>query len=149
MISLKINDKIILKSKNQLLNENQKLSKQNEDLKHENYQLKYKNQELEQQKNYLLYYIKKFLDKMPKVIKDIVEKIFDRNMSVDLYKSQYDSEMLERQQKRIETNNRRFNLFNKREIEKATKHLNSEMDEAAEEFYNTKKSKEKDDGLSL
>ena len=145
----KINDKIILKSKNQLLNENQKLSKQNEDLKHENYQLKYKNQELEQQKNYLLYYIKKFLDKMPKVIKDIVEKIFDRNMSVDLYKSQYDSEMLERQQKRIETNNRRFNLFNKREIEKATKHLNSEMDEAVEEFYNTKKSKEKDDGLSL
>ena len=145
----KINDKIILKTKNQLLNENQKLSKQNEDLKHENYQLKYKNEELEQQKNYLLYYIRKFLDKMPKVIKDIVEKIFDRNMSVDLYKSQYDSEMLERQQKRIEANNRRFNLFNKREIEKATKHLNAEMDEAAEEFYQSKKNKEKDDGLSL
>ena len=145
----KINDKIILKTKNQLLNENQKLSKQNEDLKHENYQLKYKNEELEQQKNYLLNYIRKFLDKMPKVIKDIVEKIFDRNMSVDLYKSQYDSEMLERQQKRIEANNRRFNLFNKREIEKATKHLNAEMDEAAEEFYQSKKNKEKDDGLSL
>lgn len=143
----KINDKIILKSKNQLLNENQKLSKQNEDLKHENYQLKYKNEELEQQKNYLLYYIKKFLDKMPKVIKDIVEKIFDRNMSVDLYKSQYDPEMLEKQQKRIETNNRRFNLFNKRKIEKATKHLNNEMDKVAEEFYKSKK--EKDDGLSL
>ena len=146
----KINDKIILKTKNQLLNENQKLSKQNEDLKHENYQLKYKNEELEQQKNYLLYYIKKFLDKMPKVIKDIVEKIFDRNMNVELYKSQYDPEMLERQQKRIEANNRRFNLFNKREMEKATKHLNNEMDAAAEEFYNTnKKKKEKDDGLSL
>ncbi len=58
----KINDKIILKTKNQLLNENQKLTKQNEDLKHENYQLKYKNEKLEQQKNYLLYYIKKFLD---------------------------------------------------------------------------------------
>ena len=145
----KINDKIILKSKNQLLNENQKLSKQNEDLKHENYQLKYKNEELEEQKNYLLYYIKKFLDKMPKVIKDIVEKIFDRNMSVDLYKSQYDPEMLEMQQKRIEANNRRFNLFNKREMERATKHLNNEMDEAAEKFYQTKKKKEKDDGLSL
>ena len=145
----KINDKIILKSKNQLLNENQKLSKQNEDLKHENYQLKYKNEELEEQKNYLLYYIKKFLDKMPKVIKDIVEKIFDRNMSVDLYKSQYDPKMLEMQQKRIEANNRRFNLFNKREMERATKHLNNEMDEAAEKFYQTKKKKEKDDGLSL
>lgn len=145
----KINDKIILKSKNQLLNENQKLSKQNEDLKHENYQLKYKNEELEEQKNYLLYYIKKFLDKIPKVVKDIVEKIFDRNMSVDLYKSQYDPEMLEMQQKRIEANNRRFNLFNKREMERATKHLNNEMDEAAEKFYQTKKKKEKDDGLSL
>ena len=145
----KINDKIILKSKNQLLNENQKLSKQNEDLKHENYQLKYKNEELEEQKNYLLYYIKKFLDKMPKVVKDIVEKIFDRNMSVDLYKSQYDPKMLEMQQKRIEANNRRFNLFNKREMERATKHLNNEMDEAAEKFYQTKKKKEKDDGLSL
>ena len=51
------------------------------------------------------------------------------------------------EQKRIEANNRRFNLFNKKEIEKATKHLNNEMDEAAEEFYQTKK--EKDDGLSL
>ena len=86
---------------------------------------------------------------MPKVIKDIVNKIFDRNMSVDLYKSQYDSEMLERQQKRIEANNRKFNLFNKKEIERATKHLNNEMDEATEEFYTDKKDKEKDDGLSL
>lgn len=145
----KINDKIILKTKNQLLNENQKLKEENDNLKHENYQLKYKNEELEEQKNYLLYYIKKFLDKMPKVIKDIVDKIFDRNMSVDLYKSQYDSEMLEKQQKRIEANNKRFNLFNKKEIEKATKHLNDEMDEAAEEFYKTKKDKEKDDSLSL
>ena len=84
---------------------------------------------------------------MPKVIKDIVEKIFDRNMSVDLYKSQYDPEMLEKQQKRIEANNRKFNLFNKREIEKATKHINNEMEEAAEEFYQTKNDKEKDDGL--
>ena len=80
---------------------------------------------------------------MPKVIKDIVDKIFNRNMSVDLYKSQYDSEMLERQQKRIEANNRKFNLFNKKEIERATKHLKDEMDEAVEEFYKTKK----DDGL--
>ena len=86
---------------------------------------------------------------MPKVIKDIVDKIFNRNMSADLYKSQYDSEMLERQQKRIEANNRKFNLFNKKEIERATKHLNNEMDEAAEEFYTDEKDKEKDDGLSL
>ena len=139
----KFNDKIILKTKNQLLNENQKLKEENDDLKHENYQLKYKNEELEEQKNYLLYYIKKFLDKMPKVIKDIVDKIFDRDMSVDVYKRQYDPEKLEEQHKQVEVNKIRFNLFNKREIEKATKHINNEMDEAAEEFYKTKK----DDGL--
>lgn len=125
------------------------MKEENDDLKHENYQLKYKNEELEEQKNYLLYYIKKFLDKMPKVIKDIIDKVFDRNMSIDLYKSQYDSEMLEKQQKRIEANNRKFNLFNKREMEKAAKHLNNEMDAAAEEFYKTNKNKEKDNGLSL
>ena len=84
---------------------------------------------------------------MPKVIKDIIDKVFDRNMSVDLYKSQYDPEMLEEQHKRIKANNRRFNLFNKREIEKATKHLNDEMDEASEEFYKTKK--DKDNNISL
>ncbi|MDD6272556.1 MAG: hypothetical protein PUA90_03440 [bacterium] len=36
-----------------------------------------------------------------------------------------------------------FNLFNKKKIEKATSNLNNEMDEAAEEFYNTKKVKKK------
>ena len=29
-----------------------------------------------------------------------------------------------------------FNLFNKKEIEKATKHINDEMYESAEKFYN-------------
>ena len=38
---------------------------------------------------------------------------------------------------------------NKKEIEKATRHINDEMNEYAEEFYNDKKDKEKDDGLSL
>ena len=42
-----------------------------------------------------------------------------------------------------------FNLFNKKEIEKATKHLNNEMDESAKESYKNPKSKEKDDVLSL
>ena len=79
---------------------------------------------------------------MPKVIKDIVDKIFDRNMSVDVYKRQYDPEKLEEQHKQVEVNKIRFNLFNKLN-EKATKHINNEMDEAAEEFYKTKK----DDGL--
>ncbi len=42
-----------------------------------------------------------------------------------------------------------FNLFNKKEIEKATKHMNQEMEESAEDFYTDKEDKEKDDCLSL
>ena len=42
-----------------------------------------------------------------------------------------------------------FNLFNKKEIEKATKHINDEMDEYAEGFYDNKREKEKDDGFEL
>ena len=141
----KINNKIIIKSKNQLWEDNKKLEEKIDDVKRENYQLKYKYEQLEKKHNYLLYYIKKFLDKMPKVIKDIVDKVFVGNMSIDSYKSQYDFETLERHNKMVEENRKRFSLFNKREIEKATKHLNDEMDESTEEFYNTKESKEKDD----
>ncbi len=53
----------------------------------------------------------------------------------------------EEQNKKIKANNRRFNLFNKREIEKAPKHINYEMDESAEDFYKTKR--EKDNEISL
>ena len=143
----KLNNKIIIKSKNQLWEDNKKLEEKIDDVTRENYQLKYKYEELEKKHNYLLYYIKKFLDKMPKVIIDIVDKVFIGNMSIDSYKSQYDPEILEIHNKMTEENRKRFSLFNKREIEKATKHLNDEMDESAEEFYKFKK--RKDDGLSL
>ena len=42
-----------------------------------------------------------------------------------------------------------FNLFNKKEIEKATKHINNEMYEYARDFYNDKEDNEKDDGFEL
>ena len=56
---------------------------------------------------------------------------------------------LEKQKLKIESNNRIFRLYNKQQVNKSLKHINDEMDEAAEEFYKTKKDKEKDDGLSL
>ena len=141
----RINDKIILKTKNQLLDENRKLKDENDNLKYENYQLKYKNKELEDEKHYLLYYLKKFIDKIPKVIKDIIENVFEGSMSVDLYKRQYDPEMLEKQKLKIESNHRIFKLYNKQQINKSVKHIIDEMDKAAEDFYKVKK----DDGLSL
>lgn len=42
-----------------------------------------------------------------------------------------------------------FEIELKKKIEKATKHINQEMEESAKEFYHTRKDKEKDDGLSL
>jgi len=66
-------------------------------------------------------------------------------MSVDLYKRQYDPEMLEKQKLKIESNHRIFKLYNKQQINKSVKHINDEMDKAAEDFYKVKK----DDGLSL
>lgn len=104
----KLNNKIIIKSKNQLWEDNKKLEEKIDDVTRENYHLKYKYEELEKKHNYLLYYIKKFFDKMPKVIKDIVDKVFIGNMSIDSYKSQYDPEILERHNKIVEENRKKI-----------------------------------------
>ena len=65
----------------------------------------------------------------------------DKNNTINLnyFKQQYDPEIKKKEESRIKG----FNLFNKKEIEKATRNFNNEMDEAAEEFYNDKKEKEK------
>ena len=55
----------------------------------------------------------------------------------------------EKQKLKIESNHRIFRLYNKQQVNKSLKHINDEMDEAFEEFYKTKKGKEKDDELSL
>ena len=79
----------------------------------------------------------------------MIDRLFNyNNINLNYFKQQYDSEVKKREQKEMESR-RRFNLFNKKEIEKATKHINEEMDEYAEEFYKDKKDKEIDDGLSL
>ena len=52
---------------------------------------------------------------------------------------------LPEQEKRFITNGyiKKTTKTSKKEIEKATRNLNNEMDEAAEEFYNTKKVKKR------
>lgn len=92
------------------------------------------------------YQMTQVFEKLPEFIQKIVEKLFNNNvLSLFSFKHDYDPEGRKANQEFI----KKHNLFNKREIEKATKHLTDEMDEAAEEFYKTKKDKEKDDGLSL
>lgn len=62
-------------------------------------------------------------------------------MDLKYFKQQYDSE--------VKSRFKGFNIFNKKGIEKATKNINNEMDEYAEEYYDDKKNKEKDDGLGV
>ena len=138
----KINNKIIIKSKNQLWDENEKLKEENEDLKRLNYQYENQYKSLKEKTDYLIYHLNKVLKKLPEFIQNIVERLFNYSgLDLKYFKQQYDLE--------VKSRFKGFNLFNKKEIEKATKHINDEMDEYAEEFYDDKKDKEKDDGFEL
>lgn len=145
----KLNNKIVIKSKNQLLDENKKLKEENDDLKKLNYQYENRYNDLKEKTDYLIYHLNKIIKNLPEFVQKIIDRLFNyNNINIKFFKQQYDPEVKKREQKEMELR-KKFNLFNKKNIEKSTKHLNDEKDEAAEEFYKTKKEKEKDDGLSL
>lgn len=140
----KINNKIILKSKKQLWDENEKLKEENEDLKRLNYQYENQYKSLKEKTDYLIYHLNKIIKKLPEFIQNLVDRLFNyNNINLNYFKQQYDPEIKKKEERRFKD----FNLFNKKEVDKATKHINDEMDEYAEEFYKTKKDKEKDDGF--
>ena len=142
----KINNKIILKSKNQLYDENNKLKEENDFYKHLSDQYKGMYEREHEKTNYLIYHLNKVFQKLPEFIKTIVDHLFNHSgLDLKYFKQQYDPEVKRKEQSIFKG----FNLFNKKEIEKATKHINQEMEESAEDFYTDKKDKEKDDGLSL
>ena len=142
----KINNKIIIKSKNQLWDENEKLKEENEDLKRLNYQYENQYKSLKEKTDYLINQLNKVFQKLPEFIQNIVERLFNYcDLDLKYFKQQYDPEVKKKEESRFKG----FNLFNKKEIEKVTKNINDEMDEYAEDFYTDKKDKEKDDGLSL
>ena len=142
----KINNKIIIKSKNQLWDENEKLKEENEDLKRLNYQYEHRYNDLKEKTDYLINHLNKVFQKLPEFIKTIVDHLFNHSgLGLKYFKQQYDPEVKRKEQSIFKG----FNLFNKKEIETAINHINCEMEESAEDFYTDKKDKEKDDGLSL
>lgn len=142
----KINKKIVLKSKNQLWDENEKLKEENEDLKRLNYQYEHRYNDLKEKTDYLINHLNKVFQKLPEFIKTIVDHLFNYSgLGLKYFKQQYDPEVKRKEENRFKG----FNLFNKKEIEKASKHINSEMEESAEDFYTDKKDKEKDNGFEL
>ena len=127
-----------------MLDENKKLKEENEHLKSINYQTETKYNDLKEKTDYLIYHLNKIIKKLPEFIQNLVDRLFNyNNINLNYFKQQYDPEIKKKEERRFKG----FNLFNKKEIEKATKHINDEMDEYAEEFYKTKKDKEKDDGF--
>lgn len=140
----KINNKIVLKSKNQLWDENEKLKEERDYYKGLSNQYEGMYTREKEKTNYLIYHLNKVFQKLPEFIKTIVDHLFNHNgLDLEYFKKEYDPEVKRKEERRFKG----FNLFNKKEIEKATKNINSEMEEAAKDFYKTKK--EKDDGLSL
>ena len=126
--------------------ENEKLKEENEDLKKLNYQYEHRYNDLKKKTDYLINHLNKVFQKLPEFIKTIVDHLFNHSgLGLKYFKQQYDPEVKRKEQSIF----KEFNLFNKKEIEKATKHINDEMEEYAEEFYHDKKDKEKDDGFEL
>ena len=135
----KLNNKIIIKSKNQLLDENKKLKEENEHLKSINYQTENRYNDLKERTDYLIYHLNKIIKKLPEFIQNLIDRLFNyNNINLNFFKQQYDPEVIRKREKSFKG----FNLFNKKEIDKTTKHINDEMDEYAEEFYETTKSKD-------
>ena len=64
----KINNKIIIKSKNPLWDENEKLKEENENLKKLNYQYENQYKNLIEKTDYLIYHLNKVLKKLPEFI---------------------------------------------------------------------------------
>lgn len=143
----KLNNKIVIKSKNQLLDDNNKLKEENDYLKKLNYQYETKYNNLKEKTDYLIYHLNKIIKKLPEFVQELVDRLFNyNNIDIKFFKQQYDPEVKAKEQRKMEER-RRFSLFNKKEINKSLRNINEEMDEYAEDFYSDKKDKEKDNGL--
>ena len=74
-------------------------------------------------------HLNKIIKKLPEFIQNIIDRLFNQcNIDLKHFKQQYDPEVKRKEESRFKG----FNLFNKKEIEKATKHINDKMDEYAE-----------------
>ena len=143
----KLNNKIIIKSKNQLLVENEKLKEENQNLKALNYQYESRYNDLKEKTDYLVYHLNKVYNILPQFIKTVIDRLFNHSdIQLKFFKQQFDLEAKEKERRNFESR-KIFNPFNKNEINKSLKHINNEMEKSAEKFYSKKE--KKDDGLSL
>ncbi len=120
----KYNRKVVLKTKAMLIKENEELKKELDSEKSQRYLFEHKYNNLKDKTDYLIEEIKKILSKIPKVIINIIDKVFDRDIPIDLYEAYH-------KEKEID--------FNPRPIIKQKDSYNYKKDYKRENF------KEKDD----
>ena len=117
-----------------------KLTDEKIHLKFENKQYKEKYEELEEKTNYLINHLNKVFEKLPEFIQKIVEKLFNNKvLSLFSFKHNYDPEERKANQEFV----RNHNLFNKKEIERATKHLNDKWMKLQKNFIRQRKAMKK------
>ena len=109
-------------------------TEENIHLKFENKHIKEEYEQLEEKTNYLIYHLNKVFEKLPEFIQKIVEKLFNNKvLSLFSFKHDYDPEERKTNQEYI----RKHNIFNKTEIEKATKHINDEYESSPFILYSS------------
>lgn len=90
----KLNDKIVIKSKNQLWDENKKLEEERDFYKglSNQYEGMYKREK--EKTNYLIYHLNKVFKKLPEFIQTIVDKLFNYSgLDLECFKRDYDPEV--------------------------------------------------------
>lgn len=98
----KINNKIVVKPKNQLWDENKKLVEERDYYKglSTQYEEMYK---IEKEKtNYLIYHLNKVFQKLPEFIKTIVDHLFNHSgLDLEYFKKEYDPEVRRKEERKF------------------------------------------------
>ena len=109
----KLNNKIVIKSKNQLWDENKKLEEERDYYKglSNQYEGMYKREK--EKTNYLIYHLNKVFKKLPEFIQTIVDKLFNYSgLDLEYFKRDYDPEVKRKNEKLFKG----FNLSNKKKL---------------------------------
>lgn len=110
----KVNNKIVIKSKNQLWEENEQLKIENENYKRLSNQYEGMYNRLKEKTDYLIKQLNKVLEKLPKFIQEAVNHLFNYSgMDLKRFKEEYDPEY--KKKSIIDIVKKPINIFKKKE----------------------------------
>lgn len=129
----KVNNKIVIKSKNQLWEQNEKLKIENENYKRLSYQYEGMYKRLKEKTDYLIKQLNKVLEKLPKFIQEAVNHLFNYNgMDLKRFKEEYDPEF--KKKSIIDIVKQPINVFKKKEYYYEDEEIKEKSSEKDDEF---------------